>query len=82
MVLVIRQLVARAKRIQKFLTQPLHTAEFATGIPGRYVSKERTVNDFERIVNGECDELPEQAFYMVGTLDDVYAKAEQLAKES
>lgn len=76
-----KELVKRAKRIQKFLTQPLHTAEFATGIPGKYVPKEKTVKDFERIVNGECDELPEQAFYMVGTLEEVFAKAKQLRDE-
>lgn len=76
-----KQLVNRAKRIQKFLTQPLHTAEFATGIPGKYVPKDKTVSDFERIVNGECDNLPEQAFYMVGTLEEVFMKAEKLSKE-
>lgn len=77
-----KQLVKRAKRIQKFLTQPLFSAEFASGIPGKYVPRERTVQDFERIVSGECDNLPEQAFYMVGTLDEVFIKAEQLARES
>lgn len=71
-------LVKRAKRVQKFLTQPLYTAEFASGIPGKYVSRQRTVQDFERIIAGECDHLPEQAFYMVGTLDEVYAKASTL----
>lgn len=76
-----KQLVKRAKRIQKFLTQPLFTAEFASGIPGRYVKRERTVADFERIVQGECDHLPEQAFYMVGTLDEVFEKAEKLSRE-
>lgn len=75
-------LVKRAIRIQKFLTQPLFTAEFASGIPGVYVSKDQAIEDFERIVNGECDHLPEQAFYMVGTLEDVYAKAEELERES
>ena len=76
-----KQLVKRAKRIQKFLTQPLYSAEFTRGIPGRYVPKDKIVSDFERIVSGECDNLPEQAFYMVGTLEEVFAKAEQLAKE-
>jgi F-type H+-transporting ATPase subunit beta len=75
-----KQLVKRAQRIQKFLTQPLYTAEFASGIPGRYVSRDKTVNDFERIVRGDCDHLPEQAFYMVGTLEEVYAKAEKIVK--
>lgn len=73
-----KQLVHRAKRVQKFLTQPLFTAEFASGIPGRYVARERTVTDFERIINGECDSLPEQAFYMVGNLDEVFEKAKVL----
>jgi len=74
-------LVRRAQRIQKFLTQPLFSAEFNTGMRGVYVSKEQTVSDFERIISGECDHLPEQAFYMVGTLDDVYNKAEELERE-
>lgn len=74
--------VKRAKRVQKFLTQPLFTAEFTTGIPGRYISQEETVTDFEKIINGECDHLPEQAFYMVGNLDDVYKKAEKLQNET
>lgn len=74
-------LVKRAVRVQKFLTQPLFAAEFASGIPGVYVSRDQTVNDFERIINGECDHLPEQAFYMVGTLEDVYRKAEELERE-
>lgn len=71
-------IVRRAKRIQKFLTQPMFTAEFATGIPGKYVPLAQTVQDFAKIVNGECDHLPEQAFYMVGTLDEVYEKAKTL----
>lgn len=76
-----KQLVKRAKRVQKFLTQPLFTAEFASGIPGRYVSKDKTIDDFEKIMSGACDNLPEQAFYMVGTLEEVYEKAETLMKE-
>ncbi len=70
--------VRRAKKIQKFLTQPLFTAESATGIPGRYVSLERTVDDFDQIIAGKYDDLPEEAFYMVGTLDEVVEKAKQL----
>lgn len=73
-------LVKRAQRIQKFLTQPLFTAEFASGIPGRYVPREKTVADFEKIVRGECDHLPEHAFYMVGTLEEAFEKAEKLTK--
>lgn len=75
-------IVKRAKRVQKFLTQPMFTAEFATGIPGRYIPLQETVNDFEKIINGECDHLPEQAFYMVGNLKDVYKKAEKLKNEA
>jgi len=76
-----KQLVKRAKRIQKFLTQPLFTAEFASGIPGTYVSREQTIADFEHIVNGACDHLPEQAFYMVGTLEAAYEKARSMRQE-
>lgn len=71
-------IVRRAKRIQKFLTQPLFTAEFSTGIPGKYVPLAQTVQDFEKLVSGACDNIPEQAFYMVGTLEDVYEKAKSL----
>jgi F-type H+-transporting ATPase subunit beta len=73
-------IVKRAKRVQKFLTQPLFTAEFATGIPGRYVPREKAIEDFEKILNGDYDHLPEEAFYMVGTLEDVIAKAQRLAE--
>ncbi|HJZ23318.1 MAG TPA: F0F1 ATP synthase subunit beta, partial [Candidatus Babeliales bacterium] len=76
-----RLVVRRAKRIQKFLTQPLFTAAFSTGIPGVYVPKEQTVNDVADILDGKCDEWPEQAFYMVGTLKDAQDKAEQLKQE-
>lgn len=71
-------LVRRAKKIQKFLTQPLFTAEYASGIPGCYVSRKDAVEGFEKIINGECDHLPEEAFYMVGSLDQVEKKAAQL----
>jgi len=74
-------LVGRAKRVQKFLTQPLFTAEFATGLKGRYVSRETAVDDFEKIIDGACDDLPEQAFYMVGTLEEVYEKAAKLREK-
>lgn len=73
-----KKLVNRAKRIQRFFTQPLYTAEFASGIPGTYVPLEKTLEDFERILSGECDKIPEQAFYMVGTLEEVFKKAEEL----
>jgi F-type H+-transporting ATPase subunit beta len=71
-------IVNRAKRIQKFLTQPLFTAEFSTGIPGYYVSREQAINDFDTIIRGECDDWPEQAFYMVGTLEQAYEKVQLL----
>jgi len=68
----------RAKKIQKFLTQPLFTAEFASGLPGRYVSKDQAITDFEKIIAGEVDDLPEQALYMVGTLEEAFKKAKTL----
>ncbi len=70
--------VKRAKKIQKFLTQPLFTAEFATGIPGRYVPLKQAVDDFEKIIKGEYDKLPEDAFYMVGSLSEAVEKAKTL----
>ncbi|MDP3787909.1 MAG: F0F1 ATP synthase subunit beta [Candidatus Chromulinivorax sp.] len=73
--------VKRAKRIQKFLTQPFFTAEFATGMPGRYVPIAETINDFEKLLQGEYDHLPEQAFYMVGNLQEALEKAERLTSE-
>lgn len=73
-----KQIVRRAKKIQKFLTQPLFVAEFATGIPGRYVSRERAIDDFDHIIQGACDNLPEDAFYMVGTLEEAREKAKHL----
>ncbi len=75
-------LVKRAKRIQKFLTQPLFTAEFASGLEGRYVPRETTVNDFEQLLAGAFDHLPEQAFYMVGDLEEAEKKAKELQAES
>ncbi len=71
-----KTIVYRAKKIQKFLTQPLFIAEPHTGNPGRYIKREKTVEDFEKIISGQCDNLPEQAFYMVGTLEEVYQKAQ------
>jgi F-type H+/Na+-transporting ATPase subunit beta len=73
-----RILVARAKKIQKFLTQPIFVAESFTGIPGQYVPRSATVSDFEQIINGLCDDLPEDAFYMVGTLEQARQKAARL----
>ena len=71
-------LVARARKIQKFLSQPFHVAETFTGTPGIYVKLEDTIRSFEEIVNGDHDDLPEMAFYMVGTIDDAVAKAKKL----
>jgi len=73
-----KSIVKRAKKIQKFLTQPLFVAEFASGLPGRYVSREQAVNDFEQIISGACDDIPEDAFYMVGTLEEAKEKAKRL----
>jgi len=70
--------VNRAKKIQKFLTQPLFVAANFTNIPGQYVPREKTVEDFEKIVSGECDDMPEQAFYLVGTLEQAHEKAKTL----
>lgn len=67
-------IVHRAKKMQKFLTQPLFVAEQFTGIPGKFIKRENTVDDFEKIISGQCDSMPEQAFYMVGTLEEAYQK--------
>jgi F-type H+-transporting ATPase subunit beta len=71
--------VARARRLQRFLSQPFHVAEQFTGFPGKYVKLEETVGSFERVLSGEFDELPEQAFYMVGGIDEAVEKARKLA---
>ncbi|MBW4046599.1 MAG: F0F1 ATP synthase subunit beta [Proteobacteria bacterium] len=70
--------VARARKIQRFLSQPFHVAEVFTGSPGKYVPLKETIRGFKMIVNGECDALPEQAFYMVGTIDEAFEKAKKL----
>ncbi len=72
--------VARARKIQKFLSQPFHVAEQFTGLAGKYVPLKDTIKSFKKILAGECDDLPEQAFYLVGSLEEVYEKAEQLKK--
>jgi len=72
-------IVARARRIARFLSQPFFVAEQFTGFPGKYVKLEDTIASFERVVAGEFDHLPEQAFYMQGGIDDVIARAKQLA---
>src|SRR5438067_1365497 len=70
--------VARARKIQRFLSQPFHVAEVFTGTPGKYVPLAETIRGFKMIVAGECDAWPEQAFYMVGTIDEAREKAEKL----
>ena len=70
--------VARARKIQRFLSQPFHVAEVFTGSPGKYVPLKETIRGFKMIVAGECDHLPEQAFYMVGTIDEAFEKAKKL----
>ncbi len=71
-------IVSRARRIQKFLSQPFHVAEQFTGIPGKYVTLEQSIESFERVVSGEFDHLPEQAFYMRGGIDDVIEAAREM----
>ncbi len=71
-------IVARARRIQKFLSQPFFVAEQFTGFPGKTVPLEDTIRSFRMVVDGEVDDLPEQAFYMAGGIDDVYAQAKEL----
>lgn len=70
--------VQRARKIQNYLSQPFHVAEVFTGAPGKYVPLKETIRGFKMIVDGECDELPEQAFYMVGTIDEAFEKAKTL----
>ena len=70
--------VNRARRIQRFLSQPFHVAENFTGIKGKYVKLEDTIRSFQAILGGECDDIPEQAFLLCGTIDDVIAKRDQL----
>nr|AOH77092.1 ATP synthase CF1 beta subunit [Dunaliella salina] len=73
-----RQTVARARRIERFLSQPFFVAEVFTGSPGKYVTLSESIDDFNRIISGELDNLPEAAFYLVGNMNDVLAKAETL----
>jgi F-type H+-transporting ATPase subunit beta len=73
-----RLIVARARKIQRFLSQPMFVAEAFTGREGKYVAREETVRGFQEILDGKHDALPEQAFYMMGTIDDVVAEAERM----
>jgi F-type H+/Na+-transporting ATPase subunit beta len=74
--------VSRARKIQRFLSQPFHVAEVFTNIPGKFVQLEDTVRSFKAVVDGEYDHLPEAAFYMVGGIEEAIAKAEKLAQEA
>jgi F-type H+-transporting ATPase subunit beta len=74
--------VARARKIEKFMSQPFHVAETFTGQAGIYVELGDTVQSFEEILAGKHDHVPEQAFHMVGTIDDVLRKADRLAKSA
>ena len=72
--------VARARKIQKFLSQPFHVAEQFTGIPGKYVKVADTIRSFREVVEGKHDEIPEQAFYLQGSIEDVLEKFEAMKK--
>jgi F-type H+-transporting ATPase subunit beta len=72
-----KQIVARARKIQRFLSQPFFVAEVFTGSPGKYVSLKDTISSFKAIIEGEYDHIPEQAFYMVGTIDEAVENAKK-----
>ena len=74
--------VERARKIQRFLSQPFHVAEIFTGSPGKLVDLEDTIKGFKAICDGEYDDLPEQAFYMVGGIDEAIEKAKEMAAEA
>jgi F-type H+-transporting ATPase subunit beta len=76
-----KMVVARARRIQRFLSQPMFVAETFTGRPGKYVPIKETVRGFREILEGKHDDLPEQAFYMAGAIDDVLEAAERIQAE-
>ena len=72
--------MSRARKIERFLSQPFYVAEVFTGYPGVYTKLEETIDSFERLCNGEGDDIPESAFMYVGTLDDAKAKAAKMTK--
>ncbi|GAB3739501.1 F0F1 ATP synthase subunit beta [Silanimonas algicola] len=74
-----KQVVSRARKAERFFSQPFHVAEVFTGSPGKYVTLKETIRGFKMIVDGQCDDLPEQAFYMVGGIDEAFEKAKKLA---
>jgi F-type H+/Na+-transporting ATPase subunit beta len=77
-----KQIVARARKIEKFLSQPMYVAEQFTGLAGKYVKIADTVRGFKEIVEGKHDEIPEQAFYMVGTIEEVLEKNEKMTAKA
>ncbi len=77
-----RLTVQRARKLQRFLSQPFHVAEVFTGTPGKFVDLKDTISGFKAIIRGECDDLPEAAFYMVGGLDEVYKKASEIQQNA
>ena len=72
--------VDRARKVERFLSQPFFVAEVFTGSPGKYVPLSETIKGFKMILAGDLDELPEQSFYMVGSIDEAIAKGEKLKK--
>jgi F-type H+-transporting ATPase subunit beta len=74
-----KQTVSRARKIQRFLSQPFHVAEIFTGTPGKYVELSETIRGFKEIIEGKHDSVPEQAFYMVGSIDEVLENAAKMA---
>jgi F-type H+-transporting ATPase subunit beta len=77
-----KQAVTRARKIERFFSQPFHVAEVFTGSPGKYVPLKDTIRGFKAIVDGEYDHLPEQAFYMVGGIDEAVEKAKKMAEKA
>jgi F-type H+-transporting ATPase subunit beta len=73
-------IVSRARKIERFFSQPMFVAEQFTSIPGRYVPLKDTIRGFSEILEGKCDDMPEQAFYMVGTIEDARERAQQIAQ--
>jgi len=76
-----RLTVDRARKIERFLSQPFFVAEIFTGAPGKYVTLEETIKGFQRILSGELDDLPEQAFYLVGNVEEAIEKAQKMKEE-
>jgi F-type H+-transporting ATPase subunit beta len=74
--------VQRARKVERFLSQPFHVAEQFTGTPGKYVSTKDTVRGFKDVVDGKCDDLPEQAFFMVGAIEEAAEQARKLSAEA